>query len=114
MSDAWNYTDSAYTVDGDGNRINGNGDLRCPGCPLGDGNAGKTCLHGAHQVLICIPYIQYSDALATYRAENDQAWRTVDDVTPLFPDAYVDGDKEAHDPAYGPGVGDPTYLGPYE
>lgn len=110
----WDYgPTSPYTIDGDGNRVNANGDLRCPGCPLADGNAGMVCVHGSVQSTICIPLIQYGDALATYQSENVAAYQT-HGTTDLFPDAYVDGDAEAHDAGIGPDEGDPSYTGPYE
>ena len=113
MPDPWDYVASAYAVDGDDNRINGNGDLRCPGCPLGDGNAGMVCIRGAHQQAQCVTYIQAADEYAIYQVENVAAYQT-HGTTDLFPDSYVDGDAEAHDPLIGPGVGDPDYTGPYE
>lgn len=110
---AWDYgPTSPYTIDGDGNRVNGNGDLRCPGCPLTDGNAGMVCVHGSNQPTICIPLIQYGDAYATYQAENVAAYQT-HGTTDLFPDSYVEGDAEAHDAGIGPDDGDPSYTGPY-
>lgn len=42
--DPWDY---------EGNRVNGNSDLRCPGCPFGDGNAGIECFYGVFQQFAC-------------------------------------------------------------
>lgn len=123
----WDYVLSAYTVDDDANRINGNGDKRCPGCPLGDGYAGLPCLLGELQQSQCVVYIQDTGLededvrdLVWWRAENEAAILTSSDAgwlssesyhgLGLFPDSLSDGDVEARDPAIGPGLGDPDYV----
>lgn len=114
MPGIWDYVASAYAVDGDNNRINGNGDLRCPGCPLADGYAGLACIRGAHQQAQCVTFIQAGDVAAIWQAKN----HAMIDGIPLgyepFSALYlIDGDPEAHNPAIGSGVGDPDYTGPY-
>jgi hypothetical protein len=123
----WDYVLSAYTVDADDNRINGNGDLRCPGCPLGDGYAGLPCLLGSMQQDQCVVYIQDTGLedeatreLVEWRAKNEAAILTSSDAGWLSAESYYgldlfstslsDGDVEARDPDIGPGLGDPDYV----
>ena len=118
MPDPWDYVASGYAVDDDNNRIvyiDTIMHLRCPGCPLGasSGNSEVHCILGPVQQTVCVPYIQTSSVYAMYLVKNNAAWKTVD-TTDLFPDYYVEGDKEARDPLIGPGLGDPDYTGPYE
>lgn len=103
-SPEWDYS---------GNATDTNGALRCPGCPLRDIRPDLSCVHGLIQQSVCVTGIQAENTFALFRVKNFAAWQTVNDATPLFPTYYVDGDAEAHDPAVGPGEGDPSYTGPY-